>query len=84
MATKLTRIVLEFDDGTTHVVEQGYSAVYKSPERAKRANEREPWKEPPGQSGSRRSRLDRGKDDSSGDGDTGTNCYKINGVIVCP
>ena len=76
MAAKLKRIVLEFDDGSTHVIDDGYAAVYKNEGRARKANEREPWGPPP--------HRDAGKDDSSGDSGSGTGCYKINGVIVCP
>jgi len=75
MAT-LTKIVLHFDDGTTHTVEEGYHAVYTSSRRAQRANEREPWGKPP-QAG--------GKDDSTiSAARAGSGCYIINNVIVCP
>lgn len=76
MATKLKRIVLEFDDGTSHEVEDGYHAVYKNAGRAKKANEKEPWKKPP--------KHDPGKDDGETNGDEGSGCYIINGAIVCP
>lgn len=75
MAAQLKRIVLEFDDGTTHEIGTGYTAVYKNAGRARRANEQEPWEPPP--------HRERGKGDA-GDGSTGSKCYDINGVIVCP
>lgn len=71
----LTKIVLHFDDGTTHTVEEGYHAVYTSSARAKRANEREPWGKPP-QAG--------GKDDATVSAARGSGCYIVNNVIVCP
>lgn len=76
---KLTKIVLHFDDGTTHEVERGYNAVYTNPGRAKKANEREPWGKPP-------HARDTGKDDApaSSEFDPGSGCYIINNAIICP
>lgn len=69
---KLTKLVLHFDDGTTHEVQDTYTAVYKNEGRAKKAGEMgPPWLEPP---------APRGKDD----GLNGGSCYMHNGVVVCP
>jgi hypothetical protein len=83
---KLERIVLYFDDGSEHTVVDGYTAVYANAERAKRANEKEPWdKEPPrgrGQNRGKPGARDMGKDDSSGD--LNPRCYVIHDTIICP
>jgi hypothetical protein len=72
---KLTRLVLHFDDGTTHEVDGNHTAVYKNVGRAKKAGEKEPWKEPP---------TPRGKDDGDDNGLDGGQCYMWNGVVICP
>lgn len=68
---KLTRLVLHFDDGSTHEVQSTHTAVYKNAARAKKAGEKEPWLDSP---------QPRGKSD----GLDGGTCYMHNGVIICP
>ncbi|HEU5209623.1 MAG TPA: hypothetical protein VFU06_09440 [Longimicrobiales bacterium] len=84
---RLAKIVLHFDDGTTHEVDRRYSAVYRNAERARRANEKgPPWDKPPHERGSNAGNpdvRDMGKDDSSNDLDP-QRCYEINGTIICP
>src|SRR5690606_1065402 len=80
---KLAKIVLRFDDGTEHAVPEGYTAVYVNAERAKRAQEKEPWeKEPPRISPVLRVR-DMGKDEPP-PVDREPRCYSINDAITCP
>ena len=80
---KLAKIVLHFDDGSEHAVPEGYTAVYVNAERAKRANEKEPWDKEPRRISPVLKLRDMGKDDPP-PVDMNPRCYIINDAIVCP
>jgi hypothetical protein len=95
MATP-TRIVVYFDDGTqTEIPVDGMSSVFLRENAAVKCGHRPPYKKGPPPNGSTgsdstistmslMSTTDDGGDNGGDDSRSGTSCYYINGVIVCP
>ena len=78
---KATKIVIEFDDGSTYDIDPANAgSIFTSEAKSKKCNHNPPYGKPPKNS--------KGNDDTGtvslmADAE-GTSCYYLNGIIVCP
>jgi hypothetical protein len=81
---KATKIVIEFDDGTNHVVDPARAgSLFTSEAAARKCGHNPPYDKPPRSNGSSADTLSV-ESDSTTTAVEGPTCYWINGVIVCP
>lgn len=80
---QVTKIVLHFDDGSTHEVDPSkYGSIFSNEPRARACSHNPPYGKPPQNSGSTTTLMSSTTADADA-ADAGT-CYYINGVIICP
>lgn len=80
---RATKIVIHFDDGSTHEVDTSeYGAVFSNEPRARACNHNPPYGKPPRNSGSSSPAVM--STSTAEEDDAGGGCYYINGVVVCP
>lgn len=81
---KATKIVIEFDDGTKHVVDPARAgSLFTSEAAARKCGHNPPYGKPPKSTGNNADTLSV-EGDSTTAALEGPTCYWINGVIVCP
>jgi hypothetical protein len=84
---KATKIVVYFDDGSTHEVQADKaSSVFLKESAAVKCGHNPPYGKPPKSTSttlSAMSSTETGGDETTVNAQAGT-CYMINGVIVCP
>ena len=84
---KATKIVIEFDDGTTYDVDPAKAgSIFMSEAAAKKCGHNPPYGKPPKSGNGAGTDTLSVASDSTTAGATaeGPTCYWINGVIVCP
>ena len=93
---KATRIVVHFDDGTTHDIDvEKTGSIFLKESKAKKCGHNPPYNKPPKTASTNDTTtttlaaMSTGETggDAGGTGDVGLQgdtCYLINGVIVCP
>lgn len=71
---KATKIIIHFDDGTTHEVDPGRSgSIFFNEGKAEKCGHRPPWEKPPKEGTTMVATTE-----------AGGGCYVLNGVVVCP
>lgn len=81
---RATKIVIHFDDGSTHEVDPSkYGSIFSNEARARGCNHNPPYGNPPQNSGSGSTTTLMSSTTAEGDTDAGGGCYYINGVVVC-
>jgi hypothetical protein len=85
----LAKVVIIFNDGTTHEVLPGEaSSIFLNEDAAKKCGHKKPWKDPPKKNGSTTyaalsTASSTGTTGTGGTSTTGTTCYYINGMVIC-
>jgi hypothetical protein len=83
---KATKIVIEFDDGTNHVVDPARAgSIFTRQNAAEKCGHHPPYGKPPKSgNGSSTDTVSLMSDTTTADTTEGPTCYWLNGVIVCP
>lgn len=85
---EVAKVLIIFDDGTTHEVLPGEaSSIFLNEDAAKKCGHKKPWKDPP-KKGSTATTTFAAMSESGTTGGTagtqgGTTCYYVNGVVIC-